>query len=336
MDNLAAIVPGPRAPLEVCHVETYNPGPAELLIRNERIAFNQIEAKIAKLAAVPIAYPAILGSTFSGTIESVGEHVTGFQVGERVVVTKRFGTVGNQYGAYQRYVVVKDIMVSKVPTGADVGALASVMMNTTCVVGLFSGRVGLDRPGHGNASEKNGDTRILVYGGSSSFGSLSVRYLSQAGYQVVTTSSPAKAGCAKKMGAAAVIDHIQGADDLEKALFSHGPYDVVADMISAPMTIKIIASVVAAQGGGKLYATQPVSAELVPEGVQCVFEPWSDSLYEENNKDLQRWTVQECIPSVTTPEGIELIDGGLHGIDEALGRLHRSGGGVRLLADPWA
>ena len=91
----------------------YTPGPTELLIRNECVALNPIEAKIAILNALPYTpYLAILGSTYGGTIEAVGSQVTAWKVGERVVVSKRFGVNGNQYGAFQRYVVCKDRMVS--------------------------------------------------------------------------------------------------------------------------------------------------------------------------------------------------------------------------------
>lgn len=57
-------------------------------------------------------YLAILGSTYGGRIEAVGERVEGWKVGERVVVSKRFGVKGNEKGAFQRYVVCGDRMVS--------------------------------------------------------------------------------------------------------------------------------------------------------------------------------------------------------------------------------
>ncbi|KAJ5815013.1 chaperonin 10-like protein [Penicillium riverlandense] len=173
MANLAAIIPAAKAPLEVHEVDTYNPGPHELLIKNEVIAFNPVEFKIAKLGIFPFQFPAIIGSTFGGRVEAVGRQVTDFQVGERVVVSKKFGVVGNQYGAYQRYVLVGDVMVSKVPADIDSAIPASLMMNLTCVVGLFTGRVGLDKPSLDGSTPVKG-LKVLVYGGSSSFGGLSL------------------------------------------------------------------------------------------------------------------------------------------------------------------
>ncbi|KAE9373100.1 GroES-like protein [Stipitochalara longipes BDJ] len=340
MANLAAIIPAAKAPLEVHEVDTYTPGPHELLVKNEIIAFNAVEFKIAKLGVIPLQYPAILGSSFGGIVKVIGSKVTDFQVGERVVVSKRFGVIGNQYGAYQRYVVVNDIMVSKVPAKLDLAIPASLIMNLTSVVGLFTGRLGLEKPPlNGSATAKS--LKVLVYGGSSSFGGLSVQYLSQAGYTVYTTSSPRHGDLVSKLGAASVIDHTLEPDALLDKLVSNGPYDLVVDTISLPNTVETTARVLAAQGGGKLYAMQPAfEPETLPDGVTRVFEPWSDSLYEEKNHEFQEWLMQTYLPQglshgAIAPFPIERISGGLKGINEALDRLQKGVSGIRLVADPW-
>lgn len=342
MANLAAIIPAAKAPLEVREVDLYTPGPHELLIKNEVIAFNPVEFKIAKLGIFPLQYPAILGSTFGGTIEAVGSQITAdFQVGEKVVVSKKFGVLGNQYGAYQRYVVVGDVMVSKVPAGVDPAIPASIMMNLTCVVGLFTGRVGLDKPSLDGSKPTAKSTKVLVYGGSSSFGSLSVQYLSQAGYSVTTTTSPKHRGFVSKLGAAAVLDHTLEPDVLVHELVAEGPYDLVVDMISLPDTIAVTARVLAIQGGGKLYAMQPAfGPETLPDGVTRVFEPWSDPLYEEKNPGLLEWVIHTYLPQGISrgdiiPLPVKKVGGGLKGVNEALDRMQKGVSGVRLVADPW-
>jgi NADPH:quinone reductase-like Zn-dependent oxidoreductase len=123
--NLAAILPSPKSPLSVHPVDFYTPGPYELLVKNTTIAFNPVEYKIAKLGAIPVDYPIILGSTFAGTVEAIGSHIVDYEVGAQVVVSKRFGVRGNQYGAYQQYVLVADRMISRVPDGVDGSVLAS-------------------------------------------------------------------------------------------------------------------------------------------------------------------------------------------------------------------
>ena len=340
MANLAAIIPAAKAPLQVQEVETYKPGPQEVLIKNEVIAFNPVEFKMAKLGIFPLQYPYILGSTCAGTIEAVGSHVKDLQVGDRVVVSKKFGVEGNQYGAYQRYVVVADVMVSKVPSNVEPAIPASLMMNLTCVVGLFTGRLGLDKPDL-NGSKPAKGSKVLIYGGSSSFGSLSVQYLSQAGYKVITTSSPKNRDFISKLGAAAIVDHTLDQDTLINKLVAEGPFQTVVDMISMPDTVPVTAQVLAAQAGGKLYVMQPAfGPETLPNGVERVFEPWSDPLYEDGNSGLLEWLVQTYLPQglsrgAIIPLPVEKVNGGLEGINEALERLQKGVSGVRLVADPW-
>ncbi|KAF1978825.1 GroES-like protein [Bimuria novae-zelandiae CBS 107.79] len=326
MSNLAAILATPKTPLEIHPVPKYTPGPTELLIRNECIALNPIEAKIAVLNVIPYTpYLAILGSTYGGTIQAVGSQVQDWSVGERVVVSKRFGVKGNQYGAFQRYVVCADRMVSRVPAGAAeeemIEKMASVMMNLTCVVGLFTGRLELERPPLEVIAETK-EKKILVYGGSSSFGGLSEQYLSQAGYQVITTSSSRSFPFVSTLGAAEVVDHTQDPSTLTAELIAQGPYNVVVDFVSIPATISVTAAVLAAQGGGRLFTMQPGREEL-PANVERVFEPYSESLYEPRNKELLKWVVDSYLPrgikmGLIKPMPVDKVSGGLFGINQAL------------------
>jgi hypothetical protein len=128
---------------------------------------------------------------------------------------------------------------------------------------------------------------------------------------------------------------------LVNELVAQGPYDVVVDTISLPNTVAVTVCVLAAQGGGKLYAMQPAfGPETLPDGVMRVFEPWSDSLYEEKNRGLQEWVMRTYLPQglsrgAITPLPIEKVAGGLRGVNEALERLQERVSGVRLVADHW-
>ncbi|KAJ4352051.1 uncharacterized protein N0V89_007397 [Didymosphaeria variabile] len=339
MSNFAAILSSPKAPLEIHPVPNYTPGPTELLIKNTCIALNAIEAKIAIHNVIPYTpYLAILGSTYAGTVSAIGSSVKDFNVGDRVVISKRFDVKGNQYGAFQRYVVCSDIMISRVPSHIDLQIPASLMMNLTCVVGMFSGRLGLERPPLDGREVVKKAKKILAYSGSSSFGGLSVGYLKQAGYTVVTTSSPSNWSFVQGLGATTIIDHTQEQEILVKQLIDHGPYDVVVDFVSIASTLAITGRVVEAQGGGKLFTMQPGREEL-PAGVERVFEPYSESLYEMRNRELQRWVVDEYLPKgiesgLIKPLPMEKVDGGLKGLNGGLRKMLEGGRRVRYVADP--
>ena len=146
MSNVAALIPAAKAPLQVKEAQTYTPSPHELLVRNKVIAFNPVESKIAKLALIPIPYPAILGLSFGGTVEAVGSEVSHFQVGDKIAVRKQITQIGLEYGDYQRYALAGDETASKVPEGIDLTEATALVGNLTTVAGLFGVRVGLDRP----------------------------------------------------------------------------------------------------------------------------------------------------------------------------------------------
>lgn len=109
MANIAAILPVVKAPLEIQEVEIYDPGPHELLVKNELIAFNPFEAKLARIGRFPVQYPIVSGGSFGETIKNVGSGVTDFKVGDKVAVAlQNFREFSNRLGSFQRYVIARD------------------------------------------------------------------------------------------------------------------------------------------------------------------------------------------------------------------------------------
>ncbi|KAI4610682.1 hypothetical protein J4E83_008296 [Alternaria metachromatica] len=346
--NEAAILTSPNSPLTLHILPIPKPSAYELSIKVSLIGINAIEAKIAKRGTPPPpSFPFVPGSSYTGTISAVGSKVTKHQVGDRILVSKRFGTQGNEYGAYQRYVLVAagEKMVVRLPEDMnkdDEAALVALVMNASCVAGLFSGRLGLRKPGDDVPEEREGEReKILIYGGSSSFGRLAVQYLRCAGYDVITTSSPQHMGTVRELigSKGSIIDHTLPPDQIIAELRAHVPYDVVVDMISTPETITLASRVLSAQGGGKVFATQPAfSPESLPEGVERVFEPWSDSLYEEGNEGLMEWVVGTYLPfgmekGWMSAQEVEMVKG-LEGVDWVLERMVEGyGGGKRFVVE---
>ena len=61
------------------------PAPGELLVKVHATALNPVDWKILQDYAFLIAeYPAVLGSDSAGTVEEIGEGVTGFAKGDKV------------------------------------------------------------------------------------------------------------------------------------------------------------------------------------------------------------------------------------------------------------
>ncbi|KAK2053188.1 alcohol dehydrogenase GroES-like domain-containing protein [Colletotrichum caudatum] len=336
MSHSAAVQPEPKAPLEVQNVTTPQPGPGELLIKNEFIALNPVDAKLIKLALFPIPYPAIHGLSYGGTVAAVGSDVTGFKVGDRVAAAKAGGASGNNYSAFQEYVVSLEATASRIPASVDLRDPVSLIGNLSTVVGLFNAHLGLERPDPVGKAPSNG-TKVLVYGGSSSFGSFATQYLAQAGYQVVTTISPPHRDLVARLGAVHVVDHTRPPDAIVKELVAQGPYDHVVDSISLEPTFGILAQVVAAQGGGKILALlpPPPDGSSFPEGVSAEFASWGASLGKPENSELLKWAYGTYLSQAVANDKIvtlpwRKVAGGLGGLNEAVDVLFKGVSGVKV------
>lgn len=338
MPHLAAIAPAPKAPLELQSIETPQPGPHELLVKNEIIALQPIDAKIARVAMLPLEYPAVFGSSFAGTVAKVGAEVTSFAVGDKVVASKTAGAMDNKYSAYQELVICSVLTTTKVPNDTTLEKAVRLVGNLPTVPALFNAALKLARPLSGTVSPYQGK-KILIYGGTSSIGSLSVQYLKQAGYEVITTTSPQHAAFVSRLGASQVIDHTKPLEVTVKHLISAGPYDVVVDTISNSDTIKINGEVLAAQGGGNIYALQPsFGPETLPAGVTRKFEGWSLLLGRAENTDLLKWTFETYFPQALANDSLipvpeRKIPGGLSGLDNALNILFKGVSSEKLVVD---
>ncbi|KAF7585459.1 hypothetical protein BBP40_010881 [Aspergillus hancockii] len=340
MSHLAAIIPAPKALLEVQKVETPKLGPGELLIKNELIGLLPVDAKLAKYAVFPLNYPTILGTSFGGTVADMAADVSGFNVGDKVTAAKLDVTAGDKSSAFQQYVVAKAISTSNIPKSIELNVPVSLIGNLGTVVGLFTLSARLEKP-NGEFQAPSREVKVLIYGGTSNVGSLSVQYVNQAGYKVVTTTSPKHASFVSKLGAFKVVDHTQDKEALLKELIAEGPYDLVVDAISLPNTIPITAAVLSAQGGGDLYAMQPAfGPEALPQGVTRKFDSWSVPLGDKENFELLKWVYGSYLPRAVAQGKLVSLPtqeapGGLAGLNDALALLSNGVSGLKVVVNPW-
>ncbi|KAH7118713.1 chaperonin 10-like protein [Dendryphion nanum] len=339
MSNRAAIIPAAKSPLEIHDVDKYDPGSGEILVKNTSIAFNPIEWKVARLAMVPLEYPNILGNSFGGTVEAVGPDVSNFQVGDKVAIHRSATPAGAKYGAFQLYALGQVSNAVKIPDEVDIDTASSIILNFKTAASVLTGTAGLDRPSVDEVPSKG--KKVLVYGGTSSLGALAIQYATQAGYSVVSTTSPKHNSFVSTLGATKLVDHIQSADAIRKALIAEGPYEVIFDTISLPPTVAILADVVKSQGGGTFYTTQPpFGPESLPEGVKRVFAPFALLLDQPQHKDLVQYLANEYLPRALaekrlTSIPIEKVKGGISKIDDVLTRGFGGTSGVKLVLNPW-
>ena len=197
--------------------------------------------------------------------------------------------------------------------------------------------MGLERAPVERPARPNGK-RVLIYGGSSCVGALATRYATDAGYEVVTTSSLWNEGFLSALGAKAVVDHTQNPVSVVAALKSHGPYEATLDCISTPPVNAIIAQVLG-ESGGTYFAMVPQMKDFkMPKNVRRVFASLF-SVLEDENRDLGEYFYKEYLPKGLTsrrivPTRVEKVPGGLMGMQEALDR-SLAVSETKVVVDPW-
>ena len=185
---LSKEVGGPET-LVVEELERPTPGKGEVLIDVAACAINFPDSLIIKdMYQMKPPRPFSPGGEISGTIAALGEGVSGWQVGDRVIA-------GTGAGGLREQVVLSAARLFKVPEGIDlVQASALLMTYGTTIHGLK------DR-----GDIKAGDT-VLVLGAAGGVGLSAVELAKAYGARVVAAVSTEEKGeVAKKAGADEVV-----------------------------------------------------------------------------------------------------------------------------------
>ena len=150
-------------------------GDNQVRIRVSKVAVNPVDTYIRNGANYwELPYPFVIGCDFAGTVESVGDSVTGFQPGQRVWGTNQ-GLMQRQ-GTFAEWIAVDQEWVYPTPDGVDDESVAACsLVGITAHLGLFR-----------DARIKAGDT-IFVNGGTGGVGSMVVQMARAVGARVIAT-----------------------------------------------------------------------------------------------------------------------------------------------------
>ncbi|MGR8960040.1 NADP-dependent oxidoreductase [Rhizobium leguminosarum] len=162
---------------EIGDIPMPTPGPGEILIKIEASAVNPFDLILRQgfmAKFIPLPLPAVLGGDAAGTISALGDGVTGFAVGDRVVAD----FAANGKGAHAEYGVLPATSVAKLPAGLSFEEGASLVKT-----GL-TGRQAVEA-----LDVKAGD-RVLVSGGLGTVGRSAIQYLKQIGATPVAGVRP--------------------------------------------------------------------------------------------------------------------------------------------------
>ncbi|HEU4524581.1 MAG TPA: quinone oxidoreductase, partial [Gemmatimonadales bacterium] len=168
-------------------VPTPEPGPGQLLIRVEAAGVNFVDV-YHRTGLYKAQLPFTPGREGAGMVERVGEGVTTFRRGDRVVSETAVGT-------YAEYAIVAAERAVAVPQGLDAAVAAAVMLQGLTAHYLAYSTYPL----------KPGDT-CLVHAAAGGVGLLLCQVARRIGARVIgTAGSETKATLAREAGAAEVI-----------------------------------------------------------------------------------------------------------------------------------
>lgn len=241
-------------------------------------------------------YPAILGISFAGVVEKLGPAVTSVQVGDRVAVSRSdLDIADDRFGAYQKYALARVSRISTLRPGTSLDDASVAITNSATIVAALSIKLGLVRPPLAGKAAPNGK-KLLVYGGSSNCGKYAVKYASDAGYEVITTSSPGRRDLVQQHNPAHIIDHTLPREQLVELLKAHGPYDAVFDAIGLPPVTETLVAMFGDQNVTYYSTLPPMGTEVIPSNVQRKFASFPSVFDEEANQEIGNWFFKEYFP----------------------------------------
>lgn len=197
-------------------IATPKPKAGHVLIKVLAAGINRLDHYIREGSIAPeLPFPHILGSDAAGEVAEIGEGVTGFEIGERVIPTPGFALNAEDdnirpaitapsfalpglgtWGSYAQYMEVpaKSLVKDHTQLKPEEVATFPVPLATAVRALKVIGEV------------KSGD-KVLIHSGASSSGSLQIQVAKALGAEVVTTvREDDKAKYAKSMGADLVIN----------------------------------------------------------------------------------------------------------------------------------
>ncbi|MGS0683687.1 NAD(P)-dependent alcohol dehydrogenase [Nakamurella sp. GG22] len=202
----AALVDHYGAPdvVRVAEVPRPDPGADEVLVRVAATAVTSADSRIrggrfpdgfgflARLA-FGLSGPRrrVLGSTFSGVVETVGARVHGFVPGDEVC-----GMTGAKLGAHAQYVAGRATRLASKPPAVSHDDAAGVLFGGTTALFFLRDK----------ASVRRG-TSVLVNGASGAVGTNAVQLARHLGATVTGVTSSANAALVTGLGADRIIDH---------------------------------------------------------------------------------------------------------------------------------
>lgn len=242
MRIVTVTAPGGIENLVLDEAATPVPATGELLIKVAAAGVNRADLLQRQgFYPPPPGISEVMGLEIAGTVEEVGEDVTGWHKGDPCVALLAGG-------GYAEYAAVPAGQAIRPPEGRDLVSAAGLIEVAATVVSNFD-----------HAGLSKGET-VLIHGGAGGIGTFAIQYAVALGARVITTAgSPDKLDLCRRLGADVALDYHQDwPEALAEATDRHGA-DVILDIMGAKYLESNVAAlafdgrlvVIGMQGGRK-------------------------------------------------------------------------------------
>ena len=201
------------APLRLAERPRPEPGSGEVQVRVQAASVNGFDVAVAAgrlRGMMEHTFPAGLGKDFAGTVEAIGEGVSGFAAGDRV-----FGVVMKPMvrdGSFAQYVTVPEaIGIAHLPDRLDVPVVGALGLAGTAAIQAL------------DALQLRAGELVLVAGATGGVGALAVQLAAASGAVVIATGQPGPdEKFLRELGATHVADYREDPAGAVRALAPKG------------------------------------------------------------------------------------------------------------------
>ncbi len=283
-------------------IETPSPGPGDVLVQVMRCGICGSDLSYAKIGGIPgAAMPFAIGHEFAGVVAAIGDDVSGFSVGDRVVVNPERGGngigSGGERGAFAPFVIYRDAVAHPeglIPLPDELGYEQGALVEPLAV-GLHAVRQGEIAPG---------DQVVVMGAGPIGLAAaLSARHAGAVAVTVVDVSQK-RLETASSLGFATICN---AASNLAEALTQqHGSVHLDPLLGDQPATDVFIEATGAGPAFEQVLNTARKGARVVVVGVH--FQPVSLDMLNFLIRELK--LVSACAYADEFPDVIAMLASG--------------------------
>jgi len=246
---MKALVASDYAPLDriaITDLPVPTAGLGQVLVKVEAAALNPLDLALITGAlkdVYPLEHPLTVGMDAAGTVEAVGEDVTAYRPGDRVLAF-----VGRAGSIAEYTVATVGPLLTRRPENLDAtraAALPESGLTATCLLHTVGLGVGQS---------------VLIVGATGGIGLYAVQLAHALGARVIATATAEDAEYVRSLGAEETIDY-QAHDVVQETLrLRPDGVDVVVDLVNRGEDLTVTAR--AARPGGRLVSPLLGPAEL--------------------------------------------------------------------------